>query len=237
MPSAPPAPASVWEDLMDIWYAPSTVFRRRENGNFGVALVVLCVAIGVLAFAGRGGMQPIMDAEFARQMVLAQKANPSMTADQVSAGKAIADKMSSIGPIFAVLFTVFAVFALGFLIWIVGKFFGSKQTLPSAFVVSTFAAFPWIAEGLFNVVQGLLIDFNGAKSRYAVTASLARFMDPDNTAPRLLSLAGRVDVFVIWWAILVAIGLKVTGKLTAGQAGLAAFIVWLLASLPGLIRG
>ncbi len=222
---------------MDIWYAPSTVFRRRENGGFGIALVVLCVAIGVLAFAGRGGMQPIMDAEMSRQMAMAQKSNPSMTADQLAAGKAIGEKFAALAPIVATIFTAIAIFLLGFLIWIVGKFFGSKQTLTAAFVVSTFAAFPWIAEALFNVIQGLLIDFSGAKSRYAASASLARFMDPDTTPVRLLAMAGRIDVFVIWWAILVAIGLKVTGKLTTAQAGIAAVIVWLVATLPQLIRG
>ena len=64
---------SVWEDFVDIFIAPAEVFARREDGRFGIALLVLAVLITVLAIGTRSLMQPVFDAEFNRQMALAMK--------------------------------------------------------------------------------------------------------------------------------------------------------------------
>src|SRR5690349_24332813 len=70
--SATPPPASVtssrWEDFIDVFIAPAQLFRRRIDGKFGHALVVLIVVIGVVFFLTRNAMQPILDAELQRSM-------------------------------------------------------------------------------------------------------------------------------------------------------------------------
>ena len=65
--SAPsPTPASRWEDFLDMLYAPSDVYARRANSGFGIPLLVVTLAIGLLGLAMSGAMSPIMDAEFHR---------------------------------------------------------------------------------------------------------------------------------------------------------------------------
>ena len=52
-PSAAPAATprvGIWEDFIDIFYAPSSVFRRRENGNFFIPLAVITIVCGVLFY-------------------------------------------------------------------------------------------------------------------------------------------------------------------------------------------
>ena len=39
-----PSKAGLWEDFVDIFYAPSSVFARRADGKFGLALLFLIVA-------------------------------------------------------------------------------------------------------------------------------------------------------------------------------------------------
>jgi hypothetical protein len=68
----------------------------------------------------------------------------------------------------------------------------------------------------------------------SVSVGPARFMDPDTTNPGLLALAGRLDLFIIWSTVLIAIGLRVKGKISMAQAAIAAIVVWLLGSLPAL---
>lgn len=63
--SQTPAPA-LWEDFIDIFYAPADVFRRRQAGNWFLPLLIITIALFVLSWASRGVLQPIMDAEFAR---------------------------------------------------------------------------------------------------------------------------------------------------------------------------
>ena len=58
----PSSNTSLWEDFVDIFYAPSSVFARRAGGKFGMALLFLAVACAILAFLTKNAMQPVMDA-------------------------------------------------------------------------------------------------------------------------------------------------------------------------------
>ena len=49
------------------------------------------------------------------------------------------------------------------------------------------------------------------------------------------AVVGHIDLFTIWTAILVAIGLKVVGRATTAQAATGAAAVWILGLLPGVI--
>src|ERR1700675_1094952 len=85
--AGPTSKASLWEDFVDIFYTPSSVFARRADGKFGMALL-LFVAVGtVLVFLTKNATQPIMDAEFARQGAAAMRKNPSLTAEQMASGR------------------------------------------------------------------------------------------------------------------------------------------------------
>jgi len=56
----------------------------------------------------------------------------------------------------------------------------------------------------------------------------------------ILALASRVDPFVIWITVLLAIGLHVIGKIPKQQAYIAAAITWVVGALPavfGALRG
>src|SRR5450830_809003 len=82
-----PAKAGLWEDFVDIFYAPSSVFARRSDGKFGLALLFLVIVGTVLFFLTKNAMQPIMDAEFTRQSAAAMRKNPSLTAEQMASGR------------------------------------------------------------------------------------------------------------------------------------------------------
>ena len=43
-PAASPASASVWEDFIDIFYAPSAVFARRSTSGFFIPMLVVTIA-------------------------------------------------------------------------------------------------------------------------------------------------------------------------------------------------
>ena len=85
-----PSKAGLWEDFVDIFYVPSSVFARRANGQFGLALLFLVLACVLLVFLTKGAMQPIMDAEFARQGAAAMRTSPRIN----SRPAAISSKLS-----------------------------------------------------------------------------------------------------------------------------------------------
>jgi hypothetical protein len=62
---------AVWEDFIDIFYAPSAVFARRTNGSFLVPMLVVTLFIGITFFLTAETLRPMFDAEFDRGMAAA----------------------------------------------------------------------------------------------------------------------------------------------------------------------
>jgi hypothetical protein len=213
---------SVWEDFVDIFYAPSSVFARRRDGRFALALVILTVLMGILFYASQTVLAEAMRAEFARAVEGQQ-----LTAEQMAGMERMAGIFGTIG--FAVTFPI-GVLLTGLVLWLVGKAFGSVAGFAAAAMVATYAQTPKVLQQLAAILQGLVME--PVSSIYHVTLSPARFMDPEQTSAVVMGLLGRLDVFVIWSTVLLAIGLAVVGRVPRSQAYLAAAVVWLLGAVP-----
>lgn len=224
---------SVWEDFLDIFYAPSQVYARRENGKFGLQLAVITIATVILYFATHPVLSPIYDAMAAKQMEEVLRNNPQLTQADLERGKSFQTIFAALAIGIATPITVLLV---GIALWIVGKLFDSQATLRSGFVVATYAFVPRLLEWVLNAVQAAFMDPASLTSLAAISLGPARFLDPSATSPVVLTLALRLSLFIIWSTILLAIGLKVTGKIPMSKAALAAFIVWLLGAIPGYFQ-
>jgi hypothetical protein len=224
-----PERAGLWEDFVDIFYTPSTVFARRSEGKFGMALLFL-VAVGtVLYFLTKNATQPIMDAEFSRRSAEMMRQNPSMTAEQLSSGRGFFDTFA---PVFFAVGITMSVFGTGLVLWLVGKLFDAKESVSAAIMIATYSEVPRLVQILTNAAQGLVMSPESLNSMNSVGFNLARFMNPDTASPVLIALASRVDLFTIWVTVLLAIGLHVLGKIPKQQAYIAAAITWVVGALP-----
>jgi hypothetical protein len=223
--------AGLWEDFVDIFYAPSSVFARRADGKFGMALLLFVVVGTVLVFLTKNATQPIMDAEFARQTAAAMRKNPNLTAEQMASGRGI---FETFAPIFFAIGLTVSVFGAGLVLWLVGKLFDAKESAAAAIMIATYSEVPRLVQILTNAAQGLIMSPEKLNSMNAVAFNLARFMDPDKASPVMIALASRVDLFTIWVTVLLAIGLHVVGKIPKQQAGIAAGITWLVGALPAV---
>jgi hypothetical protein len=226
------APASWWEDFIDILYTPSTVFARRAASGFGVPMLVVTVLIGAIFIANSNVLQPMMDAEFTRGAAAAIKKNPQITMEQMDKFRGYTEKFSKVLVFVMMPVTMFLV---GLALWLVGKLVDAKQTVGAAIMVASFAFVPRVLESVLNGVQGLLMDPASLNGRYRLSLGVGRFLDPDTTSPLMLALVGRIDLITIWVTVLLAIGLAVTGKIPRGKAAIAAVIVWILGALPGVL--
>jgi hypothetical protein len=226
-----PGRAGLWEDFVDIFYAPSSVFARRSDGKFGMPLLLLVLVGAVLAFLTKNATQPIMDAEFARQSAAAMRRNPSLTAEQMAGGRGFFEMMA---PLIFALFLTISIFGTGLVLWVVGKLFDAKESVAAAIMIATYAEVPRLVQILTNAAQGLVMSPEKLNSINAVGFSLARFMDPDNASQVLIALAARVDVFTIWITVLLAIGLHVVGRIPKQQAAIVAAITWVVGALPAV---
>ena len=223
---------SLWEDFIDIFYAPSLVFARRRDGKFGYALLFLTLTGVVLHFLTKNAMQPVMDAEFAFRSAEMVRANPELTSEQMAAGRGFFENFAPV--IFAVVFPL-TVIIVGVVLWVVGKLFDAKEPLVVAIMISTYSQVPRLVQFLITAAQGLFMDPASITSAHSVSLSLARFMDPTTANSVVLLLASRVDVFTIWVTVLLAIGLHVVARIPKQQAAIAAGITWLVGAVPGII--
>ena len=66
-PVAPPKP-SFWEDVIDIFFQPAAVFRRRQKASAWPPLLFVTLAIGVIVFATFNTFEPVFDADVARKI-------------------------------------------------------------------------------------------------------------------------------------------------------------------------
>ena len=226
-------PAAIWEDFIDIFYAPSTVFRRRETGGIFVPLLILTFLCGVIFYLNSGALRPMFDAEFNRQVAAVTRNNPNLSEDAVERMRGVAIRVQQIGMF---IFIPVAVFGVGLCTWLAGKLVDATQSFHAALIVGVYAHAPRILDQVLHGIQALLLDpawFNG---RFRYTLGVGRFLDPDTTSPLVIALLGRIDVITIWITALVAIGLSVTGRIPLRRAAVAAAIVWMLGGVP-LILG
>ena len=232
-----PSKASLWEDFVDIFYAPSSVFARRADGKFGMPLLFLVVAGAVLYFLTKNAMQPVMDAEFARRSADMLRKSPNLTAEQMASGRGF---FETLGPLFFAIGITLSVLGSGVVLWLVGKLFDAKESVTAALMIATYAEVPRIVQILTNAAQGLFMSPEKLTSINSVGFGPARFMDPDHVSTVMMALVSRVDLFTIWITVLLAIGLHVVGKIPKQQAAIVAAITWVVGALPtvfGALRG
>lgn len=235
-PSPEPAPAavekaSVWEDFLDIFYAPSKVYARRANGNFWIPLLVVTVLIAALAFANRNIMRPLFDAEFTRNAAITLKNNPSLTQAQLDRGKDFAFTASQYG---SVVIVPIAILVIAFVTWLGAKFVDAKLTWNAALVVVCYATVPRVVQQIFISIQGLFVDPATMTSRFSIEVGPGRFADAATVNPLLGGLYDRLDLFVLWGLVLIAIGVATIGRLSRAKAWAFGIGMWVVTALPTL---
>lgn len=225
--------AAIWEDFIDIFYAPSAVFRRRENGSVFAPLIVVTLLVGAIFYLNSGALQPLFDAEFDRQMAAQMRDNPKITPEVVDRMRGFAQRVGQIG---VLVFMPLAVLCIGLVTWAAGKLVDAKTSLHTALIVAAYAYVPRVLEGVINGMQALVLDLSQFNGRFRITFGPGRFLDPDTVSPVLIAVVGRLDLFTLWITVLIAIGLAVTGRIPLRRAAIAAAIVWVVGGVPLVIQ-
>jgi Yip1-like protein len=224
-----PEKASIIEDFIDIFYAPSTVFARREKSGFGLQLLIITALTALFVFASRGVFSQIFDAEFARGAAKAMEKNPRLTQEMMDSARPMQEKIASF---FLYVMTPILIFGTAFIVWLTGKVLSIKLTYAQAALITTLAWIPRLVGGLLGAVQVLLMDTTNVTSPYALGFSPARLMDPDATNGKLLGLLSSFDLFALWYAVLMGIGIAVIAKVPRSRGYAAAAIVFVVTTIP-----
>ena len=225
-----PAPAvtndaSVMDDIIEIFYAPSRVVaRRRDNPKFWAAFVILSILFAIGMWVMMRNYADVLDAQIRRQLDAQMAKNPQMTAEMAEKARHMGQV---IAPISGILGGVIATLILGLGVWLVGKLFDSKADVRHGLLIATFASFPKVIDLIIAAVQALMMGTAGVTNMMAATPSLARFA-PAGSSNTIIALLSRFSIGTIWATILIAIGLHIVGRMTKGRAYSAAAVLWLI---------
>jgi hypothetical protein len=232
VPAAAPEKASLVEDFIDIFYTPSTVFARRVNSGFWTHLIIVAVIAALFAFANRGVFSQIFDAEFSRAAAR-MTADPRITQDVIDQQRKFSTAAMGF---FQYVGTPIMILMVALVGWGVARIMSIKLRYGQLAMIATLAFIPRLVWYLLITVQTLLMDTTTTTSMFGLSISPARFMDPDSPNRMLMGLASRLDVFVLWSTLLIAIGVAVMGKTSRAKGFVVAAIVWVLGGIPLLFQ-
>lgn len=231
-PAAPVEKATVVEDFVDVFYAPSKVFERRREGQFGIALLLLVILVAVLFFATRAVMEPVYDATMEQSIQAQLRANPNMPPEAVAAMRSF----GGIGiAVSAVLGAPLFVLGTGLLVFFVARLFDLKPTFTQAATIATFANVPRFLLGTLAVAaQAFLLPASDTpRGMFQLAVGPARFADPD-ASTRLLGFLMRFELFTLWATVLIGIGVATVCRTSRKNGMLVAALVWFVATLTGV---
>jgi hypothetical protein len=221
--SAAASQGSVFEDVLEVLWAPANVFDRSRAKGVGMYILVLTVSTLVLMFATKGLIQPYIDANFYLQMQqMAAKGTP-MPAEAAAA----AQKFSSYGFLASgVLMIPIGAVLTGLLVWIGGKVASASVTYGQAMLIATLASVPRVLSVIATAVQGAMVDPQSIRSFSDAALGAARFIDPAAASPALTAMLSNFDLFNIWQLVLMAIGISVVGRVERSAGVVGALVAW-----------
>jgi Yip1 domain len=219
---ATPPKTAVWEDLLDIFYAPAQVFQRRRDGKYLIALVVLCLMTVAVYFLTQQMNESLQDVEMARSF-----RERGMTAEQITQAKAMASKFAGLAVYFLPVFVAIGSWISGLIIMLFGNMMGGKFTFAQGTAIAVLASMPELLGRVLVGVQSLFIDTTTAAHRYSFSFNVARFI-PAGTNNWLLKLGALADPFVIWGLVLIGLGALIIGKMEKEKAAVLAIVVGLV---------
>lgn len=245
------APLSFWRTIWGIIRQPRRTFenlrdRPHRAWLWMAALALLASLLPTLASA------PI-SARLAREAMQQnleklREQNPGMTAEQENQmlGFAANPLFTTVIPgVSAVVVTL-----LGWLIWsgavhLLSTMMGGGETFGQIWRVVIWGQLPFV---LRNLLQGTYITLSGqlitnpglsglVSPQRSAEEAIQQFMSaPPSTGQLVLqTILGKIDLFMIWNLVLLAIGVAVTARLSGRKATAIVILVWGVLTLLGLV--
>ncbi len=209
------AKGGLFEDIIEVLYAPSKVFDRAKDKNAFTYMLVTAIVAAVIMVGTKGLMQPWLDAM--GDLVIKQAA---------ARGKPIPDAALESTR----TFTGYSMLVGVPLVMLIGPYFNafflkiagmiSKVDIPFGrlAVIATLAGIPRLIGTLLMPVQALMLNGESARSIADLGFSPARFIDPTSQSQIVLTLLQNFDLFRIWQLALIAVGVMVVGRASKGAA-------------------
>ena len=234
--TASPKDTSLWEDFIDVLYAPTRVFERRRGRGFGAQLFILAALFGIVAAATMSLTRPLMDRQMDLQ--LSQMRKNGMTEEQITGARAFTERIAPISAIGAPSIGLLIVVPLIALVLLgIARAAGvSALDYSGAGLITTYSLVPALLMALVGAALLLVIDPENLPLLQQMTVGPVLLLGRD-ASPVLVALATRFGVAEIWSVFITAAGVRVLGKRSAGPAMAISLMSWALGTVFALLLG
>jgi len=228
-----PAPEiSEVQSLTSIFYEPATVFESfRKKPRFFSALIIILVLITlwVGAYFSKVGFENFIRADIENSSGASQMSKDDIDKRVEQASHPVVKYFAIGGQTIAVIIFFF-VFVLLYFLGVM--LMGGKMSFLQSMGVTAYSWFPTV---LISTLLNFILLFVKPTDSYdtalgirgLVQANLG-FLVNAKTQPILSALLSSFDVFQFYGMFLVAVGMRITGRISSGSAWSIAIGVWLL---------
>ena len=224
--NAPVEQKSRWEDILDVFFAPSDLFRRRGNDRLGPPLITLLVLATVFYYI----LLP------AQKMVMRASMEARMPAGGPPPGaETMMNLMPILGGIMQPIMFLIMTAVTACLLWVLCRVVGAKRTFRQMMIVSTYAGFIGLLGWIAGSISVMLHGPEGLDPMKHMTIGVTRLIDTTTMSKPLAGFLSLFSIFTIWQAIVWAIGVHVVTGVSKGKAAAVAAGTWLLTGIPAIV--
>lgn len=215
--------SGVFEDILEVLWAPAAVFDRARNNGMGKYILVLTIILVALLAATKGLMQPYVDANFELSMQQAAAKGQNMPPEAMDAAR----KFASWGFLgFTALYVPFTAVLFGLILFLSGKFLSAPMSFGQAGLIATLSTVPRVLSFLTMAIQGAITDTSNVKSIFDASIGPARFMDATTMSPVVMLLVSQLDLFNIWQFVICAVGVAVVARTERSTGWVVAIVAF-----------
>jgi hypothetical protein len=230
-PVAPPPPVepkpNPFQRIVGALLSPSETFQSiARRPDVLVALIILLIVSFLFGLV----VAAHVDFGAAARESMEQKGNASPA--QIEQGVRIASTIGKIATYCSPLLTLIFLLIIAGVLLIAHRMFGGEGDFKQAFSVLTYASYVTVIEGLIRTI--ILMAKGGMVSGLDM-ATLVRsnpaFLVDQKDHPVLFSLFSSIDIFTIWYVVLLVIGFAAISKLSRKKSATIIIGLWILVIL------
>ncbi len=216
-----PAPANLFARFIGVVFSPRPTFEGVVGAPRWVGmLLVIAVLLSVATFlflSTEVGRQALLDQQVSSMEAFGMDVTDEMYA-QMEGRLAFAQYMGSIGQL--VTLPIMYVIIAGILFAIFSAGMGGEATFRQVFTVV-------VHSGAISVVQQLFVlPLNYARESMSSPTNVAALLPMVPEGTFLAYLFGAIDVFLIWWVLVLAIGLAVLYRRRTQPVAVTLFVIY-----------
>jgi hypothetical protein len=229
-PAVEPQPAGMSEfsRIIGVFFEPMKTFTDialRPSWLVPLLLVMVTAVCTITVMSQRIGWERML-----RHQMETNTSLQKLTPEQREQSMAMQLKFASVGAYVAVIvfMPVADIVIAAVLLGIAGGIMSGGMRFKQVFAVVCYSGLPGIISSILTIIVIFLKNPDDFNMQNPLAFNVGAFLDPNSGSKFIYSLAGSLDLFVLWMIFLIATGLKAAAgkRLTFAGALVAVAVPW-----------